>query len=291
LSTPDVLGRRAQHFARARGIPIVTSLHTRFETYLEYYGLRILEGWITRYLRRFYGDSDRILVPNELIAEEMRAAGIERPLAIWGRGVDRTIFTPDRRDPAWRRALGYGDDDVIVLFFGRLVREKGLDMFCQVMETARAMGHHLRPLIVGDGPAKDAFASRLPDANFLGHLSGADLGRAVASADILLNPSVTEAFGNVTLEAMAAGVAILSADVPSAQALVQHGRTGILVRADRSESYARGLDQLIRRPEFRMSLIQAALVEASRYEWNDILSDVVSVYRDCLRSRLARPSA
>lgn len=292
LSAPDLLGRSAQHFARTLGIPVVASLHTRFETYLDYYGLRMLREGIERYLHRFYTGSDRVLAPNAPIAEELRAAGLGERVGIWGRGVDRTIFTPDRRDPEWRRSLGYADDDVIILFFGRAVREKGLDIFARTIEAVRSGGHRIRPLIVGDGPGRDGFARQLGNATFLGHLSGAALGRAVASADVMLNPSTTEAFGNVTLEAMAAGLPIVSADAPSARALIDHGRTGLLVSPNTVEAYAAELDRMIRMPDRRTALGCAAAAEASRYEWADILDQVVDIYRDCLSRPLdQKPSA
>ncbi|MBY8821807.1 glycosyltransferase family 1 protein [Sphingomonas colocasiae] len=292
LSAPDLLGRGAQHFARTLGIPVVASLHTRFETYLDYYGLRMLRDGIERYLHRFYTGSDRVLAPNAPIAEELRAAGLGERVGIWGRGVDRTIFTPDRRDHEWRRSLGYADDDVIVLFFGRAVREKGLDIFARTIEAIRSGGHRIRPLIVGDGPGRDAFARQLGNATFMGHLSGAALGRAVASADIMLNPSITEAFGNVTLEAMAAGLAIVSADAPSARALIDDGRTGLLVSPNTVEAYAAELDRMIRMPDHRAALGHAAAAEAQRYEWAGILDHVVDIYRDCLSRPLTqKPSA
>lgn len=285
LSAPDILGRRAQRFARTLGVPVVASLHTRFETYLDYYGLRILKRGVARYLQRFYADSDRVLVPNAPIAEEISASGLGERVAIWGRGVDHAIFTPSRRDADWRRIRGYQDDDVAVLFFGRLVREKGLDVFADVVERLRGMGHRLRPVVVGDGPGRDAFARRLPNTNFLGHLSGPALGHAIASADILLNPSVTEAFGNVTLEAMAAGVAIVSADVPSSRALIDDGRTGVLVPAGSAGAYTVAVDRLIRLPAARATLGRAAAAEALRYDWDEILGSVLATYRECLKTR------
>ena len=122
LSAPDILGRRAQLFAKQRGIPVVTSLHTRFETYFQYYGLGFLRRAAERHLRRFYGDSDWVLVPNRLIAQEMRASGAR--VAIWGRGVDRTIFSPEQRDLAWRRGLGYDDEDTVILLRPHRARKR-----------------------------------------------------------------------------------------------------------------------------------------------------------------------
>ena len=82
-------------------------------------------------------------------------------------------------------------------------------------------------MVVGAGPAAAAFAE-LGDAVLTGHLDGPELARAVASADILIHPSRTEAFGNVVLEAMASGLAIVSADTDSSRQLIDHGRSGLL---------------------------------------------------------------
>ena len=223
VATPDLLGTRAQGLARKLGVPIVASLHTRFEAYLDYYGL----GWagkaLEAHLRRFYRKSDCVLVPNAALAGEMRRLRGDDAVRIWSRGVDRARFSPQWRDPAWRRAQGWADEDVVLLFFGRLVVEKGVEAF---VETAQRLRRRVRVLAVGAGPAAERFAP-LGDAVLAGHLDGDDLSRAVASADILLSPSTTEAFGNVVLEAMAAGLAVVSADAPSARALITDGETGL----------------------------------------------------------------
>jgi len=283
LSAPDWLGRSAQRYAKCNGTPMVASLHTRFETYLSYYWLGMLRGSMERYLHRFYSDCDRILAPTPHIARELSAQYGAQRIAIWSRGVDRTSFDPALRDEEFRSSLGYGPADVVPLFFGRLVAEKGLQIFVDTVMQARAAGHSVRPMIVGDGPARAWLAQRLTNANFLGHLEGAALGRAVASADVLINPSVTEAFGNVNLEAMASGLAIISANVPSASALIDNGRTGLLVEPLSSEAYATGFLELIADPARRRALGRAARIDAHRYDWNETLLQVVEVYDQCLK--------
>ena len=280
LSAPDLLGRSAQKLARKLGLPVITSLHTRFETYLEYYGLRFLVPAAERHLRSFYAGSDCVLAPNEPIAEELRDKGLGGSVRIWGRGVDQELFSPHRRDLEWRRAQGYGDDDVVVMFFGRLVHEKGLAVFEQTVRELHVRGHRIRPLIVGDGPAREWLAERLPGAVFTGHLEGAGLARAVASADIFVNPSVTEAFGNVNLEAMAAGVAIVSADVDSARALIEPDESGLLVSPRSPSAYAEMVDQLIASPERRRGLGLAAAAAAATYSWPNMLEPVLEIYRN-----------
>lgn len=282
LSAPDMLGRKAQRWARARGVPVIASLHTRFETYPEYYGLPFLRGPIERYLHRFYGDCDRILVPNQPIATEFASIyGTDR-VAIWGRGIDPRLFASTLRDPALRAGWGYAPDDIVPLFFGRLVMEKGLAVFADAIDAVRASGRAVRPLIIGEGPARGWFEKRLPDAVFAGHLDGVALGRAVASADLLINPSVTEAFGNVNLEAMASGLAVVSADVPSAAALIEHGRSGLLVSPLDASAYADAVRTLIDDAALRRRLAVAAREKAGGYRWDDVLGGVLADYRLCL---------
>ena len=284
LSCPDYLGGRALRFARELGLPAVASMHTRFETYLDYYRLGLLNGPIKARLRSFYSRCDHVLAPNRAMADSLRHFGVTRErIHIWGRGVDRAVFSPERRSRECRRALGYRSDEPVVLFFGRLVHEKGLDTFAATVAELRRRGIRLRPLVVGDGPAGPWLEERLGEAVFAGHLDGEALGRAVASADILVNPSVTEAFGNVNLEAMAAGLAVVSADVGSAQALIEHERQGLLVAPKDPAAYADAVETLIRHPARRARLGAAAAEASLAFNWDDILDSVIGVYRSAQR--------
>jgi glycosyltransferase involved in cell wall biosynthesis len=285
LSAPDLLGRQAQKYARAKGIPVVASLHTRFETYAAYYRLGFLRLTIERHLDRFYGDCDHILAPTVPIANSLSERhGAER-LSIWGRGLDPELFHPSLRCEMWRRDHGYAPDDVVPLFFGRLVMEKGLAVFAEAVAILRAKGHAVRPLVVGDGPAREWLARHVPNANFTGHLEGLALGRAVASADILINPSVTEAFGNVNLEAMGSGLAIVAAAVDSTAALISHGFSGLLVPAKDAAAFAAATEWLMKDAASRRRMGELACQETARYRWDEILDTVFDCYQSLSRSR------
>jgi phosphatidylinositol alpha 1,6-mannosyltransferase len=280
LSAPDLLANKAQTLAREINVPVVASLHTLFQTYLDYYGLGFIRAAGERYLDRFYGRCDFVLAPNELLADDLRrTTGLGDRVRIWSRGVDHNMWTPARRDMNWRRAQGYADDEAVILFFGRLVKEKGLDVFEEVVKALRARGHRMRPLIVGAGPAGDDLASRIGEAVFTGHVEGHALARAVASADILVNPSTTEAFGNVNLEAMASGVALVSADAPAARALIRDGNTGLIVPPRDVGAYADAVEMLIRKPSERRRLAEAAMEDSKSYRWSAILDRVIDTYR------------
>jgi glycosyltransferase involved in cell wall biosynthesis len=285
LSCPDLLGGRALAFAKTIGVPAIASLHTRFETYPAYYGLDFLTAPIKRRLTNFYSRSDYVLAPNRPMAESLAEFGVAADrVHIWGRGVDHRLFSPDLRSEAWRAGHHYAGDEPVPLFFGRLVQEKGLDIFAAAIHLLEQRGHRLRPMIVGEGPARAWIEEKLPNAVFTGHLDGQALGRAVASADILINPSVTEAFGNVNLEAMASGLAIVSADVGSAQSLLEEDRSGLLVSPRDPIAYADAVETLIRFPARRQRLGHAAHGASAAYNWSNILDAVIDVYR------LARPA-
>lgn len=285
VSAPDFLGTGAQKLARKLGVPVAASLHTRFETYFDYYGLGAFRSWGERRLQRFYQGSDRVLAPNAASAESLVAMGVaDRDIAIWGRGVDPSAFSPALRDLSLRRELGYRDDEIVPLFFGRLVLEKGIVAFADTIWILKERGHVLRPLIVGAGPAEARFRALLPDAVFTGHLDARSLGTAVASADILINPSITEAFGNVNLEAMASGLAVVSADVGSAQALMTHGESGLLVEPAPA-LLADAVEQLIDFPDRRFELARAGHAASLRHRWPEILDSVIASYADMLLKR------
>lgn len=227
VSTPDILGTRAQTAAIEMGVPIVASMHTRFETYLDYYHLSWLRPLAQAHIDRFYRRSDHVVAPTPALVAELRALRGDEQASVWSRGIDRNQFGPSRRDMEWRRKLGFGDEDVVILFFGRLVLEKGIDIYLAVMRQLQQRGIKSRPLVVGTGPASKEFAE-LSGIVTTGHLEGIELARAVASADIMLHPSITETFGNVILEAMASGLPVVSADAPNSQSLLVDAETGFL---------------------------------------------------------------
>lgn len=279
LSAPDWTGIAVQRFARKHGIPVVTSLHTRFEQYAAFYGARLLRPVMERHLKRFYASSDRILVPTPGIADEFAQAGLGDRTSLWGRGVDRDQFSPYARSMTWRRRRGIDDSEVAVLYFGRLVREKGLADYVMLCKRLIAEGLPVRPLVVGDGPERAWLSKSLPQSHFTGHLMDAQLGYAVASADIFLNPSTTEAFGNVTLEAMASGLSTISVDVPSARNLLLKGSGILYPRGDLDNAFI-SLRQLVTDPNRRRSMGCRARELSSGYGWDAASRQVLECYLD-----------
>lgn len=278
LSAPDWLGHSAKAWAKRRHIPTVASVHTRFETYFDYYRMGFVRRGAERLLRNFYQDLAEIYAPSESMAEVLRAEDYSRHIRIWSRGVDRHIFRPAARDMAWRRSLGIADDTPVIGFVGRLVLEKGLDVVADVAALLRARGLPHAMLVVGDGPARGWLEERLPGAIFAGFQTGDALARAYAGFDIFLNPSHTETFGNVTLEAMACAVPPVAAAATGSLSLVEDGVSGFLVPPGDADAFADGIAAYIAEPELRRAHGEAALAHARQFDWDRINDAVIDRY-------------
>ena len=283
VSSPDIPGHRAVTLAHRHDLPVVASVHTRFETYPRYYNLAFMEPLVLAALRRFYRRCDAIFAPSDSMAQLLRDQRMNYDVGIWSRGIDRDIFNPQARDAAWRQALGIADDEPVIGFTGRLVMEKGLDVFSDTIDRLARRGVRHKVLIVGDGPAREWFEHRLPDAVFTGFQGGADLGRAVASMDMLFNPSVTETFGNVTLEAMAAGLPVVAAIATGSLSLVEDRVSGRLIRPGACDLFADALARYCADPVAREAAGAAGLAASQRYGWDAINQELVDAYIRVIR--------
>jgi len=290
VSSPDVVGHRAVSWARRQKVAVVASVHTRFDTYLAYYHMQALEPLARGLMRRFYHRCEVVLAPAQSTAAILRAQRMNRDIQTWTRGIDRDQFNPERRDMSWRRSLGIADDEMVIAFLGRVVMEKGLDVFADAIKAFATFGLKHRVLVIGEGPARAWFEEQLPDAIFAGQLTGTDLARALASTDLFLNPSVTEAFGNVTLEAMACALPVIAAESTGATNLVRHGLTGMLVDGTDPDEFAEALANYARDPDLRRRHGEAGFEIAKTMDWDTINSAVIRAYKHAIvkRDRLAR---
>lgn len=296
LSSPDMSAHAALRWARARGLPVLASVHTRFETYPRYYNMAFLEPLIVKGLRRFYNRCDALVAPSQSMIDELLAMGMHTRIGLWSRGVDRTIFSSARRDPEWRRSLGLADDDVAIVFLGRLVMEKGLDVFAETIVRLRAAGAPHKVLVIGDGPARGWFEANLPGGIFAGFKTGEALGQALASGDVFFNPSVTETFGNVTLEAMASGLPVVAAGATGSASLVADGVTGRLVapsgaKGSDAAAFADALAPYCTDPALRTAHGAAGETRACDYSWEAINQVVADTYVRLVEERRAAQAA
>ena len=209
--TEGPLGWSALNLARRLGLPATTDFHTNFHSYSTHYGFGLLKSVIGAHLRRFHNRALCTFVPTWQLREELRLDGY-RGLEVVARGVDTRLFDPVRRSAALRRQWGAGEDDPVAIYVGRIAPEKNLPLVLSAFAAMRQRAPRARLVLVGDGPARAQLQRQHPEHVFAGMRVHEDLACHYASGDVFLFPSVTETFGNVTVEAMASGLAVVAFD-------------------------------------------------------------------------------
>ena len=291
IATEGPLGLAALRTTKRLRLPALSSYHTNFADYLRFYGFGFLERAAWAYLRRFHNATEATFCPTDSVRADLGGRGF-RSLWTWSRGVDSQLFHPLRRDPEWRRGLGVADEEVVFLYVGRLAAEKNLPM---LIEACRRLPASLawRLLLVGDGPLRPPLEAG-PDPRVMrtGYLHGTDLARAYASSDVFAFPSLTETFGNVMLEAMAAGLPVVGFEVPGPRDVIQDGRTGVLAPNVGAASLAQALHRLATDSALREATAAEARTYAESQSWDRVNAVVSGRYEALARGRACgdRPS-
>lgn len=272
VTTEGPLGWAACRAARHAGLPLTSDLRTHFDLYSDYYGMGLFKPVVSGYLRAFHNATDRTFVPTLALAAELRSRGFDE-LSVVGRGVDAQRFDPSLRSDLLRTAWGARPDDVVLLHVGRLAAEKNLPLALQSFAAVRAVVPQARLVIVGDGPLRDRLRREAgPGVHFAGAKTGGALAAHYASADILLVPSMTETFGNVTLEGLASGLAVIAYDTAAAAVHIRHGEDGLLAPAGDEATFIRLAQQAAATGAALQPLRLAARQTAERVSWDSILS-------------------
>lgn len=285
IATEGPLGWSALRAARHLRVPVISEFRTNFHAYSQHYGLGYLHKPIMAYLRKFHNLTQRTLVPTAALQSELQGLRFER-VGILARGVDTQLFTPERRDPALRRAWNAGPDTVVILSVGRLAAEKNLGLLHTAWRVAQAKGKaaglDVKLVVVGDGPLRNELRAQWDGVIFTGLQRAEELATTYASADIFAFPSLTETFGNVVPEAMASGLALVAFDCAAASELVHSGFNGQLAHCKDPGLFVQCVCTLAEATQFRASLGRQARETACELGWDRIISELESNYRNVL---------
>lgn len=244
IVTEGPLGWSALKAAETLGIPASTDFHTNFHAYSRHYGIGWLQKPIMGYLRKFHNRASCTLVPTRALKEQLESHGYAN-LRVVARGVDTTLFNPAKRSAELRASWGADSEDPVVIYVGRLAPEKNIPLVLRAFSAMQAMRPAARLVLVGDGPDRAGLQARHAEYAFAGMRTGEDLAAHYASADIFLFPSVTETFGNVTLEAMASGLAVVAYDYAAAAQHIRHGVNGMAAEFDKPAEFLRLASNLV----------------------------------------------
>ena len=270
ISTPGPLGLVGLMAAKTLGLPVSGIYHTDFPQYV---GIltddRSLETLTWAYMHWFYSQMDVIYVNSEHYRKCWIDRGIPaEKLKIFPRGLDTTLFQPERRTENCRASFGARNGEPVLLYVGRISKEKDLDVLAAAYRRLLERHPSTRLVLVGDGPYLKDLRDALPEAIFTGYLSGADLATAFASADVFVFPSTTDTFGNVVLEAMASGLPAIVSDTGGPRELVRNGVTGYVTRSLDIEDFTTATERLVADPALRHTMRSNALAAVRDRDWS-----------------------
>lgn len=212
IATEGPVGMAVRRLCMAERRPFTTSYHTRFPEYLK---ARLPVPLRLSYacLRRFHNAGAGIMVSSPSLECELAGRGFQR-LMHWSRGVDAHLFRP-------RETRVLDLPQPVFLFVGRVAVEKNVEAFLKLELPGSKV-------VVGDGPARADLQNAYPHVRFLGALTGEALAAVYASADVFVFPSLTDTFGIVLLEALAAGLPIAAFPVMGPLDVLGRSGCGVL---------------------------------------------------------------
>lgn len=242
IVTEGPLGWSALEAARKLKIPVSSDFRTNFHSYCQHYGIGWLKRPIMGYLRKFHNRTQLTTVPTEYMRQVLTTAGFKN-VRVLSRGVNAGLFSPKKRSSGMRTQWGVTDDQFIVIYVGRLAAEKNLEVLVGAYARLRQIDDRVRLVMVGEGPERAELEKCHPEMIFSGFRRGEELAEHYASADLFVFPSLTETFGNVTLEAMASGLPVVAFDYAAAAQYVTN-KNGYLAPIDNADAFVKGCELL-----------------------------------------------
>ncbi|MES2312885.1 MAG: glycosyltransferase family 1 protein [Pseudomonadota bacterium] len=279
VATEGPLGWSAVCTAARLGIPVSSGFHTRFDSYADHYGLGLLTPLVRGYLRRFHQRGAATLVPTDALARELQAMGICNARLL-RRAVDTQLFHPNQRDDNLRDAWGVDTATPVVLYVGRIAPEKNLELAVQAFRAIQQRIPKARYVWVGDGPARAALEAANPDFIFAGMQRDEALARHYASADLFPFPSLSETFGNVILEALAAGLPVVAYAEGAAREHLIDGVNGYCIESGNAPAFIDAATRLASNPALIRHMGRAAHVGVAGLSPDAVIRDFETLLRE-----------
>lgn len=281
-------------------LPTVFSFHTLYGEFVKRYPLmKPLSRMLWWLMRDYHNTADLNLTVSAIMQHELSARWFER-VELWPPAVDCALFDPHRANSEMRQRLSNGRSErPLLLTVSRLAPEKNVaflaDVIRQIPDATLA--------VIGDGPDRPELERRFAgtNTNFFGYMKGQQLATAYASADAFVYASETETMGNVVLEAMASGLAVVAPRAGGIPSLVAHEKTGLLYRPGDTQDAVSAIHRLLSTDEFRTQIGETARVTVEQWGWNRAVERVRKHYHETIeafqrgqrvaaRSRLLGPS-
>jgi len=287
-ATPGPVGLVAWLVASSLDVPFVATYHTDLpQLGFSLTGDHLLRESLWAYVRLFYDQCEVVFCPSDSTRRSLVEHRVRSRFEPFEQAVDCSLFTPARRDDELRQTLGGGRQ--ILLWVGRISPEKGLDTLAGAVATLRARRDDVQLVIVGEGPGEVSLREQAGDAIFLGVKRGEELAAIYASADIFVFPGNAETFGQVVLEAAAAGLpAVVSAGSGVDEAVVRDV-TALTVAPGDQRGFLAALERLLDDRELAARMGAAAREFAAARTWPTTFERLAHTYRSLTEQGGAAP--
>ena len=282
LASPFLLGEQVRKAAQAFGVPVVANYQTDVSGFINFYRLTTAKVLVEKRLKKIHNGSTITLAPSSDSEDYLTRLGISR-IVRWGRGVDLEQFNPKWRSRRVRKSWGADENTCVIGFVGRLAPEKQVHKLSLLGDIGKLTGKKVIQVIVGDGPSKTALQKTLPDAIFLGHQSGEELSRAIASMDVLITTGENETFCQVIQEAMAAGLPVIAPEIGGPKDLIDHGTTGLFYKPSDDFDIRKKVLQLVNDNELRAQMSKNAFAKVQSRTWSKVCSELFEIYEQTLQ--------
>jgi glycosyltransferase involved in cell wall biosynthesis len=285
FTSPTLMGKYAIKYAERNNLPVTTTYHTHFHSYMEYYfgffkPLEKLMGNVALRLSRwYYTKVNTTFVPSEPMRQFLIELGVEdSKIEYFRRGINARHFDPSYRSDELRASYGL-QDKKIVLFVSRLVKEKELDTLIRTNRLFDQRRSDVTFMITGDGPFKGYMEKRMPNAIFTGKQTKEQLAELYATADVFIFPSTTETFGNVVLEAMASGLPVVAAAAGGPKGIVTRSEAGFVVESKKEEAFYEKISEILDDPNLHARFAKNAVQYAQDQSWDVLCAEMVKKLR------------
>lgn len=278
IATEGPLSWSALQAAHILRLPVTSDFRTNFHSYCQHYGV----GWLTKpivaYLRKFHNRTAFTMVPTTEMKNQLEAMGFKN-LRVVARGIDTQLFHPSKRSEVMRKSWNVKPDTIVLLSVGRLAAEKNLELTIHTYQALKAAGRDVQMVFAGDGPMRGVTQAKCPEALFLGMCTHEQLATLYASADLLLFPSLTETFGNVTLESLACATPVLAFDCAAAGEFITHQHNGWLAHRDDRQSYIQTALAITANPHTLVHAREHTRASVEQLGWDEIAGQVETLFQ------------
>lgn len=277
LASPFTLGWTAVRAANELNLPCVAVYQTEIPSYADRYHLGWGEGILWNRVLNIHERADLNLVPSSYAKRQLELLGVPR-LRWWPRGVDTERFDPSRRD-ADLRTRWAPRGEVVVGFVGRLAAEKRVEDLAALADV-----DGISVVVVGEGPERPRLEQALPQAHFVGFLTGNELAAAYASFDVFVSPGELETFGQTIQEALASGVPVVAPRRGGPIDLVTEDNGNLYEPGD-IEGMVTSVAELASSPDRRRAAALAARESVAGRTWQSVCEQLVGYYEEAGRER------